>query len=186
MIDSSDEEVDARYPFDSEYLPYNPGANVPPRASESLPPRSRGLPYVHDRYASRQIPLSPVLGANDVRISEVWRSSNAFQRLPARHAGDSILAQLRDALGGIVYKKGNAFRQALYIDGHSFYEFDLVPPSLIPSNESEAPYTEIGKGWVRQEALNLLGYTYTETHSGHFSIPRDLKFVRVSLSLLIL
>lgn len=186
MADSSDDEIDARYPFDSEYFPYLPGASVPPTASKFPPPPSMGHPYMHEKSAPRHTPWSPVPRELDLRVDEVWRSSHAFRQAPPRHAGDSILDQLRIARGGILYKKGNDFRQTLYIDGYSFYEFDLVPSSLIPFNESQAQYTEIGKGWVRQEALDLLGYPYTETQSGHFSVSRDLEFVCVSLSRLIL
>lgn len=56
---------------------------------------------------------------------------------------------------------------------------------MVPSNESEIKKTEIGNGWVRREALDLLGYSYSETLSGQFSIPRDLTFVSDSFFMLI-
>ena len=48
---------------------------------------------------------------------------------------------------------------------------------MIPSNKSEIKCTEIGKGWVRREALDLLGYSHGETLSGQFSTLRNLTLI---------
>jgi len=34
--------------------------------------------------------------------------------------------------------------------------------------------TELGRGLIRKEALDLLGYSYIETETGNFSISGDL------------
>ena len=88
-----------------------------------------------------------------------------------------MLKFLRYTHGGIVYTKSNDFQHVYFVDGYEFYRFYLVPSFMIPSNESEIKRTEIGTGWVRREALDLLGYSYSETLSGQFSIPRDLTIV---------
>lgn len=48
---------------------------------------------------------------------------------------------------------------------------------MIPYNEWEALNTEVGGGSIRREALDLLGYSYTETETGKFSISGDLHLV---------
>lgn len=48
---------------------------------------------------------------------------------------------------------------------------------MVPSNEMELLNTELDIGLVRGEALDLLGYTYTETEAGKFVIQDDLELV---------
>ena len=84
---------------------------------------------------------------------------------------------MRSNGGGIVYMKGNDFRCSYYLDNTVVYSFFLVPRQLIASDEPDPLFTEIGKGWVRQEVLDLLGYTYSEERSGHFSISGNLILV---------
>lgn len=106
-----------------------------------------------------------------------WKSADPLTGAQTRYTGYQILNALRSASGGIVYMKGNEFRQSYFVDKIEVYAFDLVPRSFIPASEREPQFTEIGNGWVRREALNLLSYTYTETSYGHYSIARDLDFV---------
>lgn len=112
-----------------------------------------------------------------VRSKDVWKDSPSHDQAPARYVGDDILKGLRYMRGGIIYTQSNDFQNSHFVDNYEFYRLYLVPLFLIPSEESEVQTTEIGKGWVRREALDLLGYSYSETPSGHFSIPRDLTFV---------
>lgn len=64
-----------------------------------------------------------------------------------------------------------------YVDGRECYIFCLLPHSLIPIHARRGHYTEIGMGWVRREALDLLNYSYKETKSGRYSINGVLSFV---------
>jgi hypothetical protein len=73
--------------------------------------------------------------------------------------------------------KRSELRHALYVDDVEIYKFNLVPSSLLAPADLLILYTEIGKGWIRQEALDLLGYSYYETSSGSFSISGNLYFV---------
>ena len=86
---------------------------------------------------------------------------------------------MRSNGGGIVYMKRNEFQCSYYLDNIVVYTFRLVPRQLIASDEPDPLFTEIGKGLVRQEVLDLLGHTYSETPSGHFSISGNLDLVRV-------
>ena len=103
---------------------------------------------------------------------------------PARHFGDDILRALRYKSGGITYMKGSDFQHIYYVDKVPYCIFNLIPPSLVPSNATEPLFTEIGQGWVRLEALNLLGYPYHETPSGQICFQRNLAFVSGSSPLL--
>lgn len=114
-----------------------------------------------------------------VRSKDVWKDSPSHDQVPARYVGDDILKVLRYTRGGIVYSKSNDFQHSHYVDSYEIYRLYLVPSFLIPSNESEVQNTELGKGWVLREALDLLGYSYSETASGHFSIPRDLALAEI-------
>ena len=49
---------------------------------------------------------------------------------------------------------------------------------MIPHNERQYLNTELSRGAARKEALDLLGYAYTETEAGNFSISGDLGLVR--------
>lgn len=48
---------------------------------------------------------------------------------------------------------------------------------MISYNERKPLTTELGRGSIRGEALDLLGYSYTETEPGKFSILGDLELV---------
>jgi hypothetical protein len=52
-----------------------------------------------------------------------------------------------------------------------------VPSHIIPYNEWKPLNTELGRGLIRREALDLLGFPYTETEMGNFSISGDLELV---------
>lgn len=113
-------------------------------------------------------------------LKELWVNPRLVDQAPIKFVGEDMLYALRSSGGGIVYTKRNDFYCLYYVDRIVTYEFSLVPFSLIPSNEFlELRFTEIGKGWVRQEALDLFSYTYTETPSGHFCISGNLKLVSI-------
>ena len=48
---------------------------------------------------------------------------------------------------------------------------------MVPYNEDKLLNTELGKGSIRKEALDLLTYSYTETDTGNFLISDILDFV---------
>ncbi len=100
-----------------------------------------------------------------------------LSRPPSRQLGGEILTQLRSTRGGIYYIKNNTFRQVHYVDQYAIYVCTLVPSQMIPYNEDVPLNTEVGRGLVRREALNLLAYSYTETDTGSFLISGDLLLV---------
>lgn len=114
-----------------------------------------------------------------MRSKDVWKDSPTHGQVAARHIGDDIVKSLQSTRGGLVYTKSNDFQHSYFVDHYEFYRLYLVPSFLIPSDESDFQNTEIGKGWVRREALDLLSYSYSETPSGHFSIPRNLAFAEI-------
>ena len=130
-------------------------------------------------------PEGPPHPIAQTRSKDVWRDSPFGGQVSATSVGNDMLKSLRYTHGGIVYTKSNDFKYMYFVDGDEFYRFYLVPWSMVPSNESEIKRTEIGNGWVRREALDLLGYSYSETLSGQFSIPRDLTIVSDSYFMLI-
>ena len=73
--------------------------------------------------------------------------------------------------------KLNQFRCECYVDDTAIHTFDLVPYDLPPYAELDALFTEIGSGWVRREALDLLGYSYSVTQSAHYRISGNLDLV---------
>lgn len=52
-----------------------------------------------------------------------------------------------------------------------------MPSYLIPPSEGRCQTTEVDKGLIRREALDLLGYSYAETDAGKFLISGDLDLV---------
>ncbi|MCJ1426226.1 hypothetical protein MMC29_004129, partial [Sticta canariensis] len=148
------------YPSDELDPPFFPQSQhqVPPRPAE---------PYL----MPGQLPQAPLFGT----LKDLWISPHLTGQAPTpRSVGEDMLDALRSTGGGIVYAKKNDFEHLYFVDRIVTYRFLLVPFSLIPSNELEPLFTEIGKGWVRQEALDLFSYTYTETPSGHFCISGNL------------
>jgi len=171
----------------TEFLP----SHDPHRYSQRLPSFDRSVPIyrphlmpndssdddlfcVFPEPLSNQYPDYPRRGY--VPVTDVWKSSHTFDQRPARYIGDDMLHALRHMNGGIVYIKGNDLQQSHYVDGIQFHRFNLVPWRLNPS-DSTYMWTDIGKGWVRRAALDLLGYSCIETPSGNFRISRDLAFV---------
>lgn len=73
--------------------------------------------------------------------------------------------------------KSNQFRQVHFVDHRPIYTCVLVPPYLVPYDEDKFMNTELGKGLIRREALDLLAYSYTETETGAFSVSGNLKLV---------
>ena len=88
-----------------------------------------------------------------------------------------ILAALRSTRGGIQYTKSNQFKQVHFVDQHAIYTCAYVPSDLVPYSEWKPLNTELDRSLVRREALDLLGYSYTETKTGKFSISDDLELV---------
>lgn len=121
---------------------------------------------------------APAFGASNVRTADVWKYTDTSGSTRSRYTSHSILNKLRLASGGIVYMKRSELQYAVYVDDREIYRFNLAPSSLLTPEDSLILHTEIGKGSVCQEALDLLGYSYSETPSGNFSIPRNLYLVR--------
>lgn len=113
----------------------------------------------------------------DSRQKDFWMSSYAGFQPQNRQLGVEILAGLRATRGGIYYTKSNLFKQVHYVDHYPIYICDLVPPHLIPSSESKFLKTGVDVGLIRGEALDLLGYSFTETDRGKYSISGDLELV---------
>lgn len=109
---------------------------------------------------------------------EFWRSFNHFSQPQGIQLGGEILTALRSTRGGIYYTKSNHFKQVHYVDHYPIYTCAFVPSHMIPYNEDTPLSTELGRGLVRKEALDLLAYSYTETPTGSFSISANLELVR--------
>ena len=73
--------------------------------------------------------------------------------------------------------KSNQFKQVHFVDHRPIYTCALVPPYLVPYAENKLINTELGKGLIRREALDLLAYSYTEIETGTYSVSGDLKLV---------
>lgn len=111
---------------------------------------------------------------------EFWRPSNHFSQPPSTKLGGEVLTALRSTRGGIYYIKSNHFKQVHYVDHFPIYTCAFVPSHMIPFNEDTPLSTELGRGLVRKEALDLLAYSYTETPTGNFSISANIELVRGS------
>lgn len=96
---------------------------------------------------------------------------------PNREFGGEILAGLRSVRGGIYYVKSNNFKQVHYVDQYPIYTCTFVPSHMIPYNEDKILNTELGRGLIRREALDLLAYSYTRSETGNFSISGNLGLV---------
>jgi hypothetical protein len=143
--------------FQNDHMP-------PPRTMEHLQPQYGYPPY-----------RNPV-----PRHKDFWRPSHTFPQLSDGQLGVEMLATLRSSRGGIHYTKSNQFKQVHFVDQHPIYTCAFVPSHMIPYNEWKPLTTELDRGLVRREALDLLGYSYTETGTGKFSISEDLELVRDS------
>ena len=114
---------------------------------------------------------------NSLAQKDAWTSFTAYNQVLARYTGDQILGALRSVNGGIVYIKATDYVHVHFVDTTPFYRFNLVPQPMVHRGETKARCTYIGSNWVRQEALDLLGYKYDKTSSGSFAIQRDVEFV---------
>lgn len=108
---------------------------------------------------------------------DFWIQSLNFSPPPSRYFGGELLTALRSTRGGIHYVKSNQYKQVHFVDDRPIYTCALVPPHLIPYGEDKAMNTELSKGLIRKEALDLLGYSYTELETGNFSVSSNLKVV---------
>lgn len=169
---------DGSFEYDSEdienedlYPPYG-------RERYGPPPRS---PTWNDRQTHYGYPPQPIV----YRMSrELWDPPLPYHGSSELTLGDEILGHLRVSRGGIYYTKSSPLKQVHYIDHYPFYTCALVPSSMIPQNEWKPLHTELGQGLVRKEALDLLGYSYTETEGGKFSVLGNLEMVRSGASLI--
>lgn len=93
-----------------------------------------------------------------------------------------MLNALRTRKGGIYYTKSNQYKQVHYVDEYPIYICALVPSHMIPFNDWKPLNTELGRGLVRREALDLLGYSYAEKETGVFSISSDVELVCARLN----
>ena len=131
--------------------------------------------------------ISPPPHRNALRRErDFWIQSLSFSSPPSRYFGGELLTALRSTRGGIHYIKSNHFKQVHFVDHWPVYTCALVPPHLIPYGEDKTMNTELGKGLIRREALDLLAYSYTETETGTFSVSGNLKLVREKYSIHIL
>ena len=115
--------------------------------------------------------------AKPVRTRDFSRPSYDSSHPPSRQLGGEILTELRSLRGGIDYIKSNNFTQVYYVDQYPIYRFNLVPWDMIPRGEEELLNTELGRGLIRREALDLFAYSYTETETGNFLISGNLELV---------
>ena len=122
------------------------------------------------------LPLPPT-NSSYRRKRDFWIQPDDFSSPPSRFFGGELLTALRSTRGGIHYVKSNEFKQVHFVDNRPIYICALVPPHLVPYGEDKASNTELGKGLIRREALDLLAYSYTELETGNFSISGDLKLV---------
>ena len=108
-------------------------------------------------------------------------------RPPSRRLGREILTSLRSTRGGIYYIKSNDFKQVHYLDEYPIYICNYVPSHMIPYNEDNFLNTELFRGLVRREALDLLAYSYNRSETGNVSISGDLGLVseRYTINVLI-
>ena len=76
-----------------------------------------------------------------------------------------------------MYSKRNNLRQVFFVDREYLCQCNLVPAHTFPSGRRKMFETELGKGLVRKEALDLLGYVYTESDCDTFIVRGDVAFV---------
>ena len=93
---------------------------------------------------------------------------------------------MRSMRGGIYYMKSNNFKQKHYVDQRLIFVCYLVPSHMVPEKEDKVLNTELGRGLIRREALDLFAYSYMETETGNFSISGNLRLVseRFTINLL--
>lgn len=106
---------------------------------------------------------------------------NTIYQPAERQIGGEILSILRSMPGGIHYTKSNQFEQVHYVDQCIIYICSLVPRHMILHHRCQYLNTELDRGLIRKAALDLLGYSYTETETGKFSIVGDLQLVCAKL-----
>ena len=129
---------------------------------------------------------SPPTNSSHRRERDFWTQPDNLSTPPLRYFGRDLLTALRSTRGGIHYVKSNQFKQVHFVDHRLIYTCALVPPHLVPYGEDKTMNTELGKGLIRREALDLLAYSYTETETGTFSVSGNLKLVREKHSIPIL
>ena len=130
---------------------------------------------------------SPPTSSSHRRERGFWIQTDNFSTPPSRSFGGELLTALRSTRGGIHYVKSNQFKQVHCVDHRPIYTCALIPPHLVPYGEdNKFIITELGKGLIRREALDLLAYSYTETETGIFSVSGNLKLVCEKYSIHIL
>lgn len=119
----------------------------------------------------------PLNGDSGPQQMDFGGPSHPFPQ-PERQLGSEVLAALRSTRGGIYYRKISRLKEVHYVDQYPIYTCAFPPQHMVHYNESENVSTELGQGLIRKEALDLLGYSYTYTGNGQYSLPGDLELVR--------
>ena len=163
-------------PFDRHRWHFPPEAEFNEPNFESTRDRER-YGFTHP-FQDDHMPLpSPPTNSSHRRERDFWIQPDEFSLPPSRYFGGELLTALRSTRGGIHYVKSNQFKQVHFVDHWPVYTCALVPPHLVPYDEDKLVNTELGKGLIRREALDLLAYSYTETETGTFSVSGNLRLV---------
>ena len=117
---------------------------------------------------------------------DIWIHPHIAEQGSVTRFGDEILYLLRSEKGGIMYSKRNTFSQVYYIDEKPMFTYYLVPKGLIPFEETVFTHTDLGPSLVLREALNLLGYSYSQVLPGQISVSGDLDLVNILRVLFVL
>lgn len=163
-----------RYPSSAAYLNESGFGHIPIPDDYNHPPYSQNIdipPPPQYGY--------PSLGNLGSRQKDFWKPSHPIIQSPDGHLGDAILNALRSTRGGIYYTKSNDVKQVHYVDHFPIFTCVFVPPHMVPYNEWKFLKTELHKGTIRREALDLLGYSYSEVGAEKFSISGDLELTEI-------
>ena len=155
------------FPYIPPYsgVPYMPGAFPKPRPSSN-----------NDSIGQPCSTKSKPLKTRDV-WRDMWADVDSDVQIPSGQVGDEILHELYLTGGDITYQKLRKYSVSLYVGSLEFYKYDLVPSCLVSSENDEVQSVQIGRTWVREKALELLGYKYEKTESSYFYVRGDLSFV---------
>ena len=175
------------------HLQYEPGAWPPPRlVLESDDEDARYYNFAQQHYVPPNYPRNHIFPPPGTYPEppqvygpapglpprfDYWRYSYLAGGLNARHLGRDILDALRSTRGGIHYTKNSPIREDHYVDEYPVFLSSILPLDLASRSDYEYASAEIGSDMIRKEALDLLGYTYTETPTGKLSISGDISFV---------
>ncbi|KAL8954310.1 MAG: hypothetical protein Q9183_007205 [Haloplaca sp. 2 TL-2023] len=157
------------------HLQYEPGAWAAPHPDFELDDEDTRY-HELDPYAESVQVHQPAPGMVPQRV-DYWKYPYMSSRARGLRLRHDMLDSLRSAKGGIHYIEESPVRQDHYVDERPVYFNSILPPDLVSRPDRECATAEIGSGMVRKEALDLMGYTYTETPTGRLSISGDISFV---------